>query len=181
MVLALLAVVLQVGNIMVISVGVVTTPLAPDQTFDVTWRGQGIAAALCLTGHVCITSLVPAAAFDSVHHHHLADAVRTEMFHKLLFVLSLEVTRLTVEWLFLLGALGGRAVCLFGALLSCFCAGWGVWCSSSRQVFSLAPAVFLVASYDYSVDRWSWRLRVLDDTELCAVLVVVTVPDESQR
>lgn len=180
MVLALLAVVLQVGNIMVVSVGVVATPLAPDQTFDVTWR-QGVAAALCLTGLVCITGLVPAAAFDSVHHHHLADAVRTEMFHKLLFVLSLKVTRLTVEWLFLLSALGGRAVCSFGALLSCFCAGWGMRCSSLRRVISLAPAVFLVVSYDHSVDRWSWRLRILYDTELCAVLVVITVPDESKR
>lgn len=63
---------------------------------------------------------------------------------------------------------------MFGVLLRCFGAGWGVRLGALRQVFSLVPVVMV--SCDHSIDAWGWRLWVLDDTELSVVLVVVAVP-----
>lgn len=178
-VVALLAVMLQVGDVMVISVGVVAATFTSDQPFDVTRCPRGVPAALCLNGlsSLRLLGLVPAPALDPVPHHHLADAVSAKMFHKLLLALSLEVARFTVKRFLLLGALvGGRAVFVFGVLLRGFGSGWRVGLSALRQVFSLVPIVVLVVSYDYSVDPRARRLGVLDDTELSVVLVVKAVP-----
>ncbi len=193
-VLALLAVVLQVGDVMVVSVGVVAAPFTPDQPFDVTgWRGT-VPAALLLPawrrlGLSCLRllGLVLAPALYLVHHHHLADAMSAEMFDELLLVLSLEVTRLTVEGFLLLAAFswGGRAVFAFRALLRCFGVGRGVGLSALGQVFGFVTVVFLslllIVSYDHGADGWAWRLRVLDDAELSVVLVVIAVPGQTHR
>ena len=97
------------------------------------------------------------------------------MFHKLLLILGLEVTGFTVERLLLLGALsrGVRAFKLI--LLRCFGTSGGVWLNALGQVFSLV----LLAVLPRGRDRGSgaWRVGVLDDAELSAVLVVEAVPD----
>lgn len=189
-VLALLAVVLQVGDVMVVSVGVVAAPFTPDQPFDVTCRclpaALGLPARRCLgLGCFRLLGLGLAPPLHPVHHHHLADAVSAEMFDKLLLVLSLEVTRFTVEGFLLLGALrrgDDGAVFAFGALLRCFGAGRGARLSTTGQVFSFVPIVLFllhVVSHDHGDDARAWRLWVLDDTDLSVVLVVVAVPDQT--
>ena len=47
-VFTLFAVVLQVGDVVVISVGVVATSLAPNHTLDVSWRRRGVPAPVRL-------------------------------------------------------------------------------------------------------------------------------------
>lgn len=169
---------LQVGDVMVISVGVVAATFTPDQPFDVTWCPCCVPAVLHLNGLscVCFRGLAPAPALDPVPHHHFADAVSAKMFHELLLTLSLEVARFTVKWFLLLGVLiGSRAIFVFGVRLRCFGAGRGAGLSALRQVFSLASVVALVVSYNYCVDTWARRVWVFDDTELSVVLVVKAV------
>ena len=199
-VVTLLAVVLQVGDIVVVSVGVVATPFTPDQSFDVPCCPCGVPAALCLPAGRslelrCVPLLGPglAAALHLVHHHHLTDAVRTEVLNELLLILSLEVTRLTVErLLLLLGSLHGSSsygslrdggdIFAFDALLGCFSCGRGARLSAPGQVFSSVLSQLLcVVPYDHSIDVGAWGLGVLDDAELSLVLVVVTVPEQTHR
>lgn len=130
MVFPLLAVVLQVGDVMVESVGVVAAAFTPNQPFGVTRRRCSITAVLHVPTLGCVRVLGPgpAAALHAVHHHHLAGAVSAQVLHKLLLVLSLEVTRLAEERLLLLGALADFGRVLLGG----FTAGKGTGCSPRR-------------------------------------------------
>lgn len=177
-VLALLAVVLQVCDVVVIAVGVVAAALTPDQTLDITGCPRPIPASFHLRGFRWLRLLGPgpAAGFHSVHHQHLANAVRAEVFHELRLVLRLEVTRLAVERLLLLATVSG-AVFVLGVLLSWFAADWGACFGALRQVLSLVrvhEGVFFCGGG--SVDGGSRGLWVLDDTELLVVLMVEAVP-----
>lgn len=177
-VLALLAVVLQVCDVVVVAVGVVATALTPDQTFDITGCPCPVPASLHLRGFRWLRLLGPgpAAGLHPVHHQHLANAVRAEVFHELCLVLRLEVTRLAVEWLLLLATVSG-AVFVLGVLLRWFGADWGAGLDALRQVLSLVcvfEGVFFRGGG--SVDGGGRGLWVLDDTELLVVLMVEAVP-----
>lgn len=178
-VLALLAVVLQVCDVVVVAVGVVAAALTPDQTFDITGCPRPIPASLHLCGFRWLRLLGPgpAAGLHPVHHQHLADAVRAQVFHKLCLVLRLEVTRLAVERLLLLTTVSD-AVFVLGVLLRWFGADWGAGLDALRQVLSLvrvSEGVFFRGGGG-SVDGGGRGLWVLDDTELLVVLVVEAVP-----
>ena len=169
-VVALLAVVLQVGDVVVEAVGVVAAAFAPDQAFGVARRRRSLAARLRVTslGGARVLGPAPAATFYVVHHHHLAGAVCAQVFHKLLLVLSLEMAGFTVEGLLLLLA-------TFAILLGGLAAGQGAGLSSLRWVF---VPVLRHRRLDFC--RWFRRLRAFQDAELLTVLVVETVPGDRQ-
>lgn len=177
-VLALLAVVLQVCDVVVIAVGVVAAALTPDQTLDITRCSRPVPTSLHLRGFRWLHLLGPgpAACLHPVHHQHLANAVRAEVFHELRLVLRLEVTRLAVEWLLLLATVSG-AVFVLGVLLSWFDADRGAGLGALGQVLSLvrvSEGMFFRGGG--SVDGGGRGLWVLNDTELLVVLMVEAVP-----
>lgn len=178
-VISLLAVVLQVGDVMVEPVGVVAAAFTPDQTLCVTCCTITTILHVSTGSGICVPSLVPATALDVVDHHHLAGAVSAQMLHELLFVLSLEVTRLTVERLPFFCAAGTFAD--FAVLIRGF-AGWRAGPNITRRVFNFVP-IILASSCDHRVDLYCWirRLGVLDDTKLFTVLVVISVPEKKTR
>lgn len=104
-VLALLAVVLQVGNVVVVAVGVVAAALAADQTFDL----RGLPCSF-LTLHItlllggrrsrlCPSGPGPAAGLYSVDQQHLTDTVGAEVLQQLGAIRRLEATGPALEWL----------------------------------------------------------------------------------
>lgn len=181
MVLALLAVVLQVSDVVIVAVGVVPAALAPDQPFDV---------SRCLTrlnlGLRCfhLLHLALAPPLHLVAHHLLAEAVRAQVVHELLLVLRLEVTRFAAEQLLLLRPVcGGRGHnCTTAALLRCVRAGGGaglrgVWVTFGCVFF----IVILVVSADNGLDGRVRRLWILNDANFPVVLVIVAVPVQTLR
>ncbi|TNN73834.1 hypothetical protein EYF80_015851 [Liparis tanakae] len=160
-----------VCDVVVVSVGVVAAALAADQPLHV---GRVLAALRLPVRRrrglrVLGAGLAP--ALDPVHHHHLAGAVRPQVLHEVALALSLEVARLAVEGLLLLGALrrgGGGAD---GDPLRCFGGGGrgGAGLSVTGQVLSFDPPhllLLLAISYIHADDVWTGRLGELEDAHL---------------
>lgn len=186
-VVALLAVVFQVCDVVIVAIGVVAAALAPDQPFSVSRCCRLAAALTCLSLGLrcfCLLTLALAPPLHLVDHQQLADAVRAQVIHKLLLVLPLEVTRFATERLLPLHAVWGSEgpIFTFGALLRCVVAGGGTGLSRGKLAFSCVLfSIVAVVSTGGELSRWVRRLWILDNADLLAVLVVVAVPAQTFR
>lgn len=102
-VLALLAVVLQVGNVVVVAVGVVAAALAADQTFDfcgLPCSFLTLSVTLLLSGwrsRLCPPGPGPAAGLYSMDQQHLTDTVGAEVLQQLGAISGLKATGPALE------------------------------------------------------------------------------------
>lgn len=164
MVLALLAVVFQVSDVVVIAVGVVAAALAADQTFDLRGRPCSFLPLLLFAlllrggwGWLWPPGPGPTARLHSVDQQHLTDAVGAKVLQQLGAVRGLEATGPALEWLspllllllrhLVAGLAAGQSAGLAAGLDGGFAAGLG-----SCQVLGLTRTLL--------VSDGLWRLWV---------------------